>query len=456
MAKQNSFIPAIQQFSNFLGQYMQQQGQLAEKTYDLNKKREGEQFISIYGQKLREAKTPEEVNRIIGEATQYAGERGLTPHLSVVGALAQSQGNIIKLGQDKQRADLFVNTLKSTYGDATAPFEGNKQAKVSDIVTAIQTKYANDPTMQAEALDQVAKSINKIESGIIQNKKGGFDIINSTKSTTGETIASGSPIAVGFDEQGRPFEDANANNKIDAGEAYVNARDAEKLNQIQQQDKRWRSQFGQMTRRNYLNPETKQWESVLENNYSGNLYKVKGGKQGDLITDEGWVSEQAYKAGGTLSAAKVKLVAGNARVIRNNLFNKLGNTDVGFFKTYKQFNSSTGYIDEIGVVEKLNEIQLEGGSEYQKLKDKGIYDLLDKYLESSVEHEQIYNNYKKVFGQDPTNEDGTPIEAPAKDTSLPSQQGRAWVVPDKSAKNGFKSFLTKDAADNYYRKLKGQ
>ena len=135
MAKQNSFIPAIQQFSNFLGQYMQQQGQLAEKTYDLNKKREGEQFISIYGQKLREAKTPEEVNRIIGEATQYAGERGLTPHLSVVGALAQSQGNIIKLGQDKQRADLFVNTLKSTYGDATAPFEGNKQAKVSDIVS---------------------------------------------------------------------------------------------------------------------------------------------------------------------------------------------------------------------------------------------------------------------------------------------------------------------------------
>ena len=151
----NRFLPFIQDFTNYMHKYMDAQSNLAEKMYAFDKKQQGEKFISDYGTRLRGAGTPEEISTIMGEATQFAGSRGLSSHLPIIGSLAQTQGNLVKLEQDKKQAAIFSDVYTSSYGDETVTYNG-QETKVSSAIQDINNK-TTDPATRLALINQVVK-----------------------------------------------------------------------------------------------------------------------------------------------------------------------------------------------------------------------------------------------------------------------------------------------------------
>lgn len=484
---QNRFLPIIQAFTDNLYKHMQMQGELNDKMIAFNKQREGEQFIGSYGEKLREAKTPEELNKVLGEATQYAGQRGLTPHLSVIGALAHSQGNMIKAEQDKTKADLFVNTASNI--EATAPWNGNPNVKLQDIVTDIKNKYS-DPTLQADALEQVFKTLNKVETGVQFDTKGNISIVSGTKDITGKQVATGEPISVG-DNKGQYFLDINKNNVQDAGEGSVNPTDAEQISKIKmsieeqrQQNARSNAQYGAMTRKTIFNPDTNTYMEVLENNYTGKYYSIdEQGNRGEQVSGKGFVSGVDYRALTKTSASGVNTFRKEKNDARNSINAELSNLSLregdakfldknGYFKEYVQESKSgTKYIDEVtlnklmGTIKEKSKNRPNDLNEYEKkIISSGVYDRWEKdYWDKRKKYETAYDQFSQSYGERPTLEGDEPIEPymqnrevqePDKPYIIKNEGDLFWRYWDPNEKKEKKTF-SKEKADSLYNLYKG-
>lgn len=477
---QNRFLPIIQAFNDNLYKNMQVQGELNDKILAFNKQREGEQFIGSYGEKLREAKTPEELNKILGEATQYAGQRGLTPHLSVIGALAQSQGNMIKAEQDKNKADLFVSTANNM--EATAPWNGNPNVKIQDIVTDIKNKYS-DPTMQADALEQVFKTLNRVETGISFNPKtGNYSIAQGIKSITGEEVSTGTPTKVGFDAGGRPFYDANEDKKLTEGEKYLGVTDTEKITQMQLQEEARKesernrnAQYGAMTRKTIYNPDTNTYMEVLENNYSGKYYAINDkGDRGEQISGRGFVSGVDYRALTKTSASGVNTFRKEKNDVRNSInaqLQTLGYLDKGkFWGNYaKETISGSKYIDEttlnklMGILSQKSANRPNDLNKYEKeIVNKGILNKWEtEYWDKRKKYESSFDQFSQSYGEKPTLDDNEPIEPYMQNREIQKpnepfiqkdEQSGIYKVYDKNG-NLISSTFSKEKADSLYKGL---
>lgn len=169
----NAFLPYIAAFSDYMNQYMQQQGNLAEKMYAFNKKKQGEEFVGIYGSKIREAKDLSGLSKAMGEAITTGYSKGLEATLPTLKAIGDVQSSLIGEETLKKQATEYEDFILGQYGKQKFSWEG-KAVTGEEIVGILRNKFT-DPVARYTVLKNDLPQLSIIEQqGVVMKGNDAF------------------------------------------------------------------------------------------------------------------------------------------------------------------------------------------------------------------------------------------------------------------------------------------
>jgi len=217
------FLPLIDNFSNFLQQHMQAQGNLAEKMYAFNKKKEGEAFVKTFGEKLSQSTSIEDVIKNLNEAVIYGSSKGLSQYLPEVEAIGKNTEMGLRVSESSKLATEMYNTSVANFQNAPIMHEGK------NTTYGVVAKGINESDLQPESkialLEQLQKRIGKSDTQLlIPTEKGGkFQIAEgSIDPDTGQAIGDSRQGEVKFDkEKNQYYADYNQSGTFDADESML-------------------------------------------------------------------------------------------------------------------------------------------------------------------------------------------------------------------------------------------
>lgn len=152
----NPFLPYIQAFTDYMGQYMQQQGALAEKMYELRKKKIGENLSAGYMDKIKNAKSVEDVTQSYANAYTELMRAGLPEYAGRVGQFADLRSREIGVREEKDLYKGRFNAFAKAMGENK--FKYGDQLVTGSQLQSIISSQTDNPRLQYELFKDAAET----------------------------------------------------------------------------------------------------------------------------------------------------------------------------------------------------------------------------------------------------------------------------------------------------------
>ncbi|WP_448506055.1 hypothetical protein [Immundisolibacter sp.] len=237
---ENRFLPIIQAFTDNLYKNMQMRQELADKTMAFNMKKQGEALSLQYINRLKEAKTAEDI--VSGFTDAYVGlvQKGLSQYAPYVSQYADLKSKELGILEEKDLYSKKFEALTKALGNNEFKF-GEGIRKGEEISNIIKSQTAN-PKLQYELFKE------SVESGLLKTSTSlqySPDLKNLY--ATDELIDKTGKVVVKPGEQpvkkqiieskGQYYYDVGTEaNKLDAKDVLLSGDALEKISALKYQD----------------------------------------------------------------------------------------------------------------------------------------------------------------------------------------------------------------------------
>jgi len=210
---QNRFLPIIQAFTDNMYRHIEAQGNLADKMYAFEKKKQGEQFAGEYGKRISQAKNIKELSTSMTEAFTEATSRGFTNVIPQLQTIAQTQQALIGEQRLEQQAIDYEKFLSGQFGEQSFAWDGEEMTG-NQIIE--QLKGITDPVIRYNMLSKLPElALEKIQ-GVVTGKNGYY--VSSGKKDAFGNIYGGSMDKIVSDRTGAYIDTDKSGNVTEEDE----------------------------------------------------------------------------------------------------------------------------------------------------------------------------------------------------------------------------------------------